>query len=160
MDLQIVNFLNHLGQGTWVDSFSRYISRNRTMTIIWALVITLAIFFKKRYRKSILISFVIAGGLFYLIAELGFKTLLPQEIGSRSRPYVAHADFIQPIGTHYSDPSFPSSHMALTVALATVLILLFPALWPYVIIYVLLMAWSRMHNGMHYPSDIVAGAVI
>ncbi|MEI6673178.1 MAG: phosphatase PAP2 family protein [bacterium] len=60
------------------------------------------------------------------------------------------------MGKQYSDSSFPSSHMVLTVAMATVMILLFPAVWPYAILYILIMAWSRMYNGMHYPSDILA----
>jgi undecaprenyl-diphosphatase len=50
--------------------------------------------------------------------------------------------------------------MVLTVAMITVLIILFPAVRPYAILYALLMAWSRMHNGMHYPSDILAGAIL
>ncbi|MEI6118168.1 MAG: phosphatase PAP2 family protein [bacterium] len=63
------------------------------------------------------------------------------------------------MGKQYNDSSFPSSHMVLTVAMATVSILLFPAVRPYAILYALLMAWSRMHNGMHYPSDILAGTL-
>jgi undecaprenyl-diphosphatase len=50
--------------------------------------------------------------------------------------------------------------MVLTVAMITVLIILFPAVWPYAMLYALLMAWSRMFNGMHYPSDILAGTLL
>ena len=132
----------------------------QSMIIIRILVIALALFFKKRYRKFMILSFVLAGVSFYLVSEIGFKTLLTQETGIRQRPYIAHADSIHSIGTHYSDSSFPSSHMVLTVAMITVLIILFPTVWPYAIFYALLMAWSRMYNGMHYPSDIFAGAVI
>lgn len=105
-------------------------------------------------------SFIFAAGLFYLVAEVGGKSILVHEIGIRPRPYVAHVEIITPIGKKYSDSSFPSSHVTLTVALITVLILLFPAVRPYAILYALLMAWSRIHNGMHYPSDVLVGAML
>ena len=123
-------------------------------------MIALAVIFKRKYWRFVVFSFVLAGALFYGVSEIGFKTLLIQETGIRPRPYVAHADVIQPIGKHYADSSFPSSHMVLTVAMITVLIILFPAVWPYAILYALLMAWSRIYNGMHYPSDILAGAIV
>ena len=160
MDFQIANFINHFWQWSRIDIFSQAISRNRTMIILRAVIISLALFFKKKYRKFILLSFVFAVGLFYFVAEVGAKNILVHEIGIRPRPYVAHAEIITPIGKKYSDSSFPSSHVTLTVALITVLILLFPAVRPYVILYALLMAWSRIHNGMHYPSDVLVGAML
>ena len=157
MDFQIANFINHFWQWSRRDIFSQYISRNRTMIFIRTLVIILAVIFKRKYRKFVVLSFVLAGVLFYGVSEIGFKTLLVQETGIKPRPYITYSWTIQPIGKHYNDSSFPSSHMVLTVAMATVIILLFPVVRPYAILYVLLMAWSRMHNGMHYPSDILAG---
>lgn len=130
------------------------------MIILRAVIISLALFFKKKYRKFILLSFVFAVGLFYFVAEVGGKSILVYQIGIRPRPYVAHAEIITSIGKKYSDSSFPSSHVTLTVALITVLILLFPAIRPYAILYALLMAWSRIHNGMHYPSDVLIGAIL
>ncbi len=156
MDFQVLSFINQLGHGTRVDIISQYISWNRSMIIIRVLVISLALMFKKKYRKFVLFSFVLAGTLFFGVSEIGFKTLLVQETGIRIRPYIAHVNVIQPIGKRYTDSSFPSSHMVITVAMLTVLILIFPALWPYAVLYALLMARTRMHNGMHYPSDILA----
>jgi undecaprenyl-diphosphatase len=126
------------------------------MLIIRAIVIAIALFLKKKYWRFVLFSFVLAGTLFYGVSEIGFKTLLTQETGIRPRPYVTHTETIKAIGKVYSDSSFPSSHMVFTVAMITVLILLFPAIWPYAIFYALLMARSRIYNGMHYPSDILA----
>ena len=157
MDFQIENFINHFLHGTRLDVLSQYISRNRTMIIIRAIVIILAMILKKKYRKFVLLSFVLAGVLFYGVSEIGFKTLLIQETGIRPRPYITYSWTIQPIGKQYTDSSFPSSHMVLTVAMLTVVIFLFPAIRPYAMLYGLLMARSRMHNGMHYPSDILAG---
>lgn len=160
MDFQIVTLINQFWHGTRLDIFSQYISRNSWIVVIRAIVISLAMIFKKKYWKFVAFSFILAGALFYLTSEIGFKTVLVQETGIRPRPYVAHADSIQPIGNHYADSSFPSSHMALTVAMITVLIMLFPAVRPYAILYALLMAWSRIYNGMHYPSDILVGTIV
>lgn len=91
-----------------------------------------------------------------MTSEIGFKKLLTQETGIMPRPYVTHTESISPIGKNYSDSSFPSSHIVFTVSMITVLIMVFPAMWPYAILYALIMAWSRMYNGMHYPSDILA----
>ena len=118
-------------------------------------IIALAVIFQKKYWKKIILSFVLAFGLAYFIAEVGFKTALVDEIGMRPRPYVAHATEISPIGKQYDDSSFPSTHMMITLAMLTVLIIFFPTLRPYAIVYALLMARSRMHNGMHYPSDVL-----
>lgn len=158
MDFQIIHFINSFWHWSRLDVFSQYISRNRTMIGIRTIVIILAIVFKRKYRKFVLFSFMLAWILFYGVSEIGFKTLLTQETGIRPRPYVTYSWTIQAIGKQYSDSSFPSSHMVLTVAMITVLIILFPAVRPYAILYALLMMWSRMHNGMHYPSDVLAGA--
>lgn len=159
MDFQIVNFINQFWHGTFLDIISQYISRSQSMLIIRAIVITIALFLKKKYWRFVLLSFVFAWTLFYVTSEIGFKKLLTQETGIRPRPYVTHTESISPIGKNYSDSSFPSSHIVFTVSMITVLIMVFPAMWPYAILYALLMAWSRMYNGMHYPSDILAWAI-
>ena len=111
-------------------------------------------------RKQLLISLAIGSLLFLLVNELTFKHLLLDITGMRLRPYVAHQDLITPIGKQFSDSSFPSSHMASTVMILTILVRLFPVSRPIAIIFALLMAFSRMHNGMHYPSDVLAGTVL
>ncbi len=79
-------------------------------------------------------------------------------ITSRSRPYLAMPNcfvgYQQPFGT-----SFPSGHAAGAAALATTLSIRYPE-W-YVItpsvLYALATGLSRMHLGVHYLTDVVAG---
>ncbi|HCB51179.1 TPA: hypothetical protein DEP21_01155 [Patescibacteria group bacterium] len=68
--------------------------------------------------------------LFFLINEIGFKHIVTDYIGIRPRPYVAHPDSITPIGKQFSDSSFPSSHMASTLLMMTLLVREMPVLWP------------------------------
>lgn len=82
----------------------------------------------------------------------------------RDRPFVAYPDdFADKTGHDYSDSySFPSGHTTTAFATATALSLDFPK-W-YVIVpsyaYAGTVAYSRMHLGVHYPSDVLTGALI
>jgi membrane-associated phospholipid phosphatase len=57
-------------------------------------------------------------------------------------------------------PSFPSGHMRETAALSLLLAGFWRASWPYALAYVLIMGFSRVHLGAHYPSDVLGGALI
>ena len=79
----------------------------------------------------------------------------------RPRPYVIYPDIQNPEPA--PDPwSFPSGHTSLAFATATGLSLAYPR-W-YVIapayLWAGLVGYSRMHLGLHYPTDVLAGAVI
>ena len=79
---------------------------------------------------------------------------------NRKRPYDKYG-FIQPVGKE-NTPSFPSGHSGAAFATATTISLYYPK-W-YVIIpaysWAGLVAYSRMHLGVHYPSDVLIGAVV
>ncbi len=78
----------------------------------------------------------------------------------RTRPYKAYPDIDNQADE--SDASFPSGHTSNSFALATSLSMDFPK-W-YVIAPSYLWAgsvgYSRMHLGVHYPTDVLAGALI
>lgn len=78
----------------------------------------------------------------------------------RNRPFVTYPD-IEKLSSGGS-PSFPSGHTSEAFSTATALSIEYPK-W-YVIAPILTWAtavgYSRMHLGVHYPSDVLAGAVI
>ncbi|WP_221284823.1 phosphatase PAP2 family protein [Mucilaginibacter sp. SP1R1] len=138
----------------------------------WRFVTKKAIFIDAAVPASLLIAGFInhdddlkisglQAGASLLVA--GGSTFVLKKIFNRTRPFVAHPDVITlkefPGPT---DASFPSGHTAFAFAAATSLSLAVPK-W-YVIApsfaYASAVGYSRLYLGVHYPSDVLAGAVV
>ena len=78
----------------------------------------------------------------------------------RDRPYTSYAD-INPY-QHDTDPSFPSGHTSFAFETATALSMQYPHWYIIAPAYAWAgtVAYSRMYLGMHYPTDVLAGAII
>jgi len=78
---------------------------------------------------------------------------------TRQRPFVTHADIRR--GTAPLDRySFPSGHTLHAVAFTLVVLAYCPALFWLVVPFAVLVALSRVVLGLHYPSDVLAGAAV
>jgi membrane-associated phospholipid phosphatase len=119
-------------------------------------VVALAVVYVVARNRSVLpvAAGALAAGTAWLLAHAA------KAVAGRPRPYEVMADAVlrqQPAhGT-----SFPSSHTAVTLAVAITLVpFLARPLAAAGIGYAILVGWSRVYLGVHYPLDILGGAGI
>jgi membrane-associated phospholipid phosphatase len=94
------------------------------------------------------------------LAVSGGISLILKYTINRDRPFITYPDITKK--SKAGSPSFPSGHTSSAFATATSVSLAYPK-W-YVIApsfaWAGTVGYSRMHLGVHYPSDVLAGALI
>jgi undecaprenyl-diphosphatase len=77
----------------------------------------------------------------------------------RTRPCIALEGVRQLVGC-VNSPSFPSNHAVNAAALATLATLYMPRLWPPAVALAMLVGYSRIYVGSHYPLDVLVGSAL
>ncbi|EKE15885.1 MAG: hypothetical protein ACD_11C00090G0010 [uncultured bacterium] len=158
-ELAVVKYLNNLWKGK-IDFATEAISNIAILMAFWISALTLGMWFFPERRFVLLGQVLVVAFLHFVISELFFKYILPHFVEVRKRPFSEYPEEIVPIGYQFSYGSMPSSHMSSSAAMAVTLVSVFPILfWP-AVLFLIFMAFARLHNGMHYPSDIIAGLVL
>lgn len=106
---------------------------------------------KEKFRAIALISLS-------LILSRGLITELIRALYFRPRPFVTLG--IEPLINHSLMPAFPSGHAAFYFALAFAAFLFSKRLGIWLIAGSVLMGIARVAAGVHWPLDIVAGALV
>lgn len=156
IDFVVAKAINEFGSGTFIDSLTKLVSSYAFLVIILMVIVVFILIKDKKKGKIIVIALLIAMFLHFAVSEGVMKGI----ISFRERPYIAHPGEIVPLGKLNTDASFPSNHMSSTLAILAVLIYYYRKYWPVALIFILMMAFARIHNGMHYPSDVLAGAIL
>lgn len=153
-EIDIVIFFNRLWQGTFVDKLTTIVSSYYFLAGLVALSVIAIVFFDKD-RKKILTALAASLAFYYILGEWLLK-----HIFIRQRPFAAFPSQIIPLGSVLTNSSFPSGHATFAVALALPLVYHYKKSWPFALFFVLLVCFARLHNGMHYPSDLIAGLAV
>lgn len=96
-------------------------------------------------------------GLAFAIELTAYK--FAKRLFSRPRPFVSLHD-VTMLVLPPDEFSFPSGHTAAAFAVATVAGFCIPGLLVPLILVAMLIGLSRVYLGVHYPSDVAAGAVL
>ncbi len=151
-DARLCVRLNRFAQKPWIRRFFGAVSRLGDGMFWYALMGLLLITQLDAAFKPV--AHMIAVGLsgLALYKWLKQKTLRP-------RPCDLHPAILR--GTTPLDEfSFPSGHTLHAVGFTTVALAYFPWLAPILLPFALLVALSRVVLGLHYPTDVLAGAAL
>ncbi|MHB1231093.1 MAG: phosphatase PAP2 family protein [Burkholderiales bacterium] len=121
--------------------------------VFWYGLMALLLMVEHEAALKPVLHMIVAGLLgLALYKWLKHKTLRP-------RPCDLHPAILR--GTAPLDEfSFPSGHTLHAVTFTVVALAYYPALAPLLVPFTLLVALSRVILGLHYPSDVLAGAAI
>ncbi len=159
MEKGIVKFLNKY-RWKFLDSLSLLISKIAFLSSLWILVIILALIIDLQSGIRLFIEIVIVFIIHYVISECIIKHGAKRFSLIRTRPYIAFPEEIRMIGKNFSDSSFPSSHVSSVIGGLIVVYAAFPSAWPALVVFAILLSLSRLYNGMHYPTDVLAGIIL
>lgn len=144
--------VSHTSQYRWIRGVFRTVSRLGDGMFWYGLMLVIALTQGDSGRYAVLHMLTVG-----LTGTLVYKWL--KQRTSRPRPFQVRQDVLLS-GTPLDYFSFPSGHTLHAVAFGSVAVSYYPQLWPLVMPFVLLVGMSRVVLGLHYPSDVLAGAAI
>lgn len=152
MNENLFRIVNDLGkQNTFLNPYFIFIAEY--MVIFLALAV-LIFWFTRVYKNRIM---VICAIITFVIAEIIGK--IAGEIHSNHQPF-AELNNVNQLIEKAVDNSFPSDHTILFFSFCVTFCLFKGARGSFWIVLALLVGISRIWVGVHYPADILAGALI
>jgi len=157
LDKELFLFLNGMHSPLWDYSMTLF-----TLTPVWLLFYGTIIFFivKKHGKKSL---FIFVAIILLILCADQFAGILKHTV-QRLRPSNDPA-FSQLIHVFFKKGGlygFVSAHAANTFAIATFSLLLFKnkRYTAFIIPWAILISYSRIYLGVHYPGDVLFGAIL
>lgn len=151
-DMQLCVLCNRQSRNFTVRNLFRIASRLGDGVFWYTLMIALLLNYQGEALQAVLHMIVvglIGTGIYKVIKG---KTLRP-------RPFNVYPAIVC-VGKTLDQFSFPSGHTMHAVAFSIVVVAYFPALIWLVTPFAVLVALSRPILGLHYPSDVLAGAAL
>jgi membrane-associated phospholipid phosphatase len=154
LDVSLFRLVNHSLSNPLFDVVMPWLSGNRLFAPMLLLLAAILIW---RGRGKGLLFILVLGLAIGVTDGLVCNTL--KHAFSRPRPCLVLENVIALVGCSDSG-SLPSSHAANWFAAAMVAFLFHRRSWRAMLPLALAVSFSRVYNGVHYPSDVVAGAIL
>lgn len=160
LDRAIFTRINMKWSNSWFDLFFPAITdlhKTWFFKFLFVPIVALILVWRCGWRNGLVI-FLFCAGAAYTADGLG--TAIFKNNVQRPRPFQSvTADFSVMQRSPAHGYSFVSNHAANNFAVATFLTLFFPEIAVLVYTIAFLVIYSRVYNGVHYPSDVLAGAL-
>lgn len=151
MELQILHWINDHHQ-VWLTPIMKFFTDFGEMGIGWIVIAILCLAFKRTRKLGL--TLVLALIMMYIIGELTLKPLV-----ARARPCQidTSVSMLIPCPKQFS---FPSGHSYASFA-SSMVIYLYHKRWGLLAFAVaIIVAMSRLYFFVHFPTDILAGALL
>ncbi len=149
IDLQLLRAMRTRGHSPGVEKAAKALGRAGNNGAIWFGIGVVLAAFDSGNREAWLICAVLAP--IAIVLNFGVKLVV-----KRPRPVL---EGLAPLGGAPSSLSFPSAHATSSFAVATAMTRVEP-LGALAFALAFALALGRPYLGMHYPSDVLAGAVL
>ncbi len=150
LDRRLLRFMRTRGHHPAVEKTAMTVSKAGENAYLWFGVGTLGAILDRRRRRQWAVAAVLGP------AAIGFNFGI-KLIVRRDRPVLEN---LPPLGGAPSSLSFPSAHATASFACAVAMSRIAPELKVPLFGIAALMAVTRPYLGMHYPSDVAAGAAL
>ncbi len=156
LDIYLFRVINNLAdQSKFLDFSGVFLADKLAYILVLAafVIIMLEPNWRQRFFRLFFISFSV------LVAR-GFMVEIIRWVYARPRPSLFLSDVAVLIHKNLQEPSFPSGHAAAFFALAIAFYFVEKKWFPYFLTAAILMGIARVFVGVHYPLDILVGALI
>ncbi len=151
-EYSFLNWIQENLSAPWLDAVMTFITHLSDGGAIWIVAAVIMLLLPKYRRYGIVLAAVlILGGV--------LNSIILKPLIGRARPFEGLEEIMLLI-TPPADASFPSGHTLVSLSSAIVIFAANKKLGTLALVLAALTAFSRMYLYVHYPTDILAGAVL
>ncbi len=152
MDFAVLDFIQNTMRCEFFDVLMMIFSYLGEAGGIWIIAAIIMLCFRKTRATGVMLLTAVAVG--FLVGEIGMKNII-----CRDRPFIENPSMI-PLIKPPSGYSFPSGHSCASFAAATVLFVRDKKFGIPALVVASLIAFSRLYNYVHFPSDVIGGILL
>ncbi len=154
IDIGIFHCINQTLSNPVFDGVLPFFSNNRYF-VPAVIVLAVGLLWKGGARGRV---FFVATAVILALGDGLVINMLKHAVG-RPRPFLSLEDVRLLVGRGDSG-SMPSSHAATWFAATLIAFVFYRRSWRFMLPIAATVGWSRIYVGVHYPSDVVAGAIL